>query len=155
MEEAEDTRTLLTALLWSQQNMQNNVNQMANLMAQFMNQNLNQNNIRENGGREEKTENNQPEGSTTSRPSMPTFTPRNPYPERERMIRELQDEIYQDWLQAGEGFITSMTFREYLDVRMKHRSKEQWGIIMNCRGRLVKCQSLILTDQERLLLEPG
>lgn len=139
MGDPDNNRDLLAALIRSQQDMQDNVNRMTNLMTQFMANNINQhqNNGRRNnqhqknggnnGGRDEQSVNNQPERTGTARPFMPTFTARNQPPENEPTIREIQEEIHQDWLGSGEEFRSSMTFREYLDVRMKHRPRGQRG----------------------------
>lgn len=104
--------------------MANNINQHQNNGRQ---NNQHQNNGGNNWGRDEQSVNNQPERTGTKRSFMPTFTARNQPPEHEPTIREIQEEIRQDWLGSGEEFRSTMTFRKYLDVRMKHRPRGQRG----------------------------
>jgi hypothetical protein len=57
----------------------------------------------------------------SSRPMIPTFPPRAPeQPVPEPQITDIQDQLRRDWEAGGPDFTVAITFREYMDVWMKH-----------------------------------
>lgn len=57
----------------------------------------------------------------SSRPMIPTFPPRAlEQPVLEPQITDIQDQLRRDWEAGGPDFTAAITFREYMDVRMKH-----------------------------------
>ena len=59
--------------------------------------------------------------TVSSRPMIPTFLPRAPeQPVPEPQITDIQDQLRRDWEAEGPNFTAAISFREYMDVRMKH-----------------------------------
>ena len=59
--------------------------------------------------------------TVSSRPMIPTFPPRAPeQPIPEPQITDIQDQLRRDWEARGPDFTSTITFREYMDVQMKH-----------------------------------
>lgn len=64
-----------------------------------------------------------PTRTASSRPFIPTFTPRVlVQPVVEPQIVDLHDQFQRDWESGGQDFQAAITLRDYIDVRMRHAS---------------------------------